>query len=886
VVRPPILAVVVLAVLGASAAPAAAATLSPTPIPLTGSGFQGGDGNQSDETPYVDWASVQTDGRVTHAPDDNEQDTAFTSGTELNPDDWSLGTVAGGVNPEQSNILDVWSSVDEAGPDTFVYLAFSRAKGTGTSFQTFELNRDRRLWRNHADQLIPCRLDGDVLISFEPHGNNPNTDVEVRTWRTTSSDPVSGCARQGTLSDAVTFTGVQGAANGAAIANSLPGSLGASIPERQFGEVALDLGALFDGIAGRPCGTFTSVWMHSRSSASVTSDMKDFVAPREIDARRCSAAGTKWLDLNADGVRDGGDSGLQGFRIYADLNDNGRFDQGEPFAISDRNGDYVIDDIRATGRYTLREEPTDGVSLSGPWTCSHPDPCSWTVDPAAEPYARKRDFGNWRPAQVTLAKKLQPENAPGRFNLSVGENVLERAGNGASETFDVRPGTYTVSETAAAGTNAADYDSSVACTGPLKRSARRLAGASTSITVIAGERVLCTFVNVRHAVPSITIDKIPPPPTITGNPLVYLFLVTNTGDVAFPADEVVVFDRRCDDDPQRVATAPDASPGSLDPGDQWRYRCEVRTDLPPDPDDCEPDRIENRATVEAPGADDADVAVADLLCPPQRRRAVQIVKLAPTTAVAGTPLTYRMYVGNTGEVPFAEADVHVSDPDCDAPPVIVARFAGDGSSQDASPATLDPGDVWIYECTRTTAAPGADCRPFTLDNTATVVASSPRRPDVDDSDSATTPMTCPPAPPEPPAGPPAPPPGPPAPPAPDPTDDHADVPDVPSVPEAGVAGRAAMSPLRRCLRRGSRVTIFGSRIARVRVFVRGRRVGGLQVSALQRRAIIRLRRDFVPGRHRATAVVRFQRGAATPTVRLKRVVRICAQRQAPPPVTG
>jgi hypothetical protein len=68
--------------------------------------------------------------------------------------------------------------------------------------------------------------------------------------------------------------------------------------------------------------------------------------------------------------------------------------------------------------------------------------------------------------------------------------------------------------------------------------------------------------------------------------------------------------------------------------------------------------------------------------------------------------------------------------------------------------------------------------------------------------------------------------------------------------------------------------------------VRGRPVGGLQVRALQRRAVIRLARNFQPGRYRATAVVRFQRGAGTPTIRLSRAVRVCARRQVLPRFTG
>ena len=269
---------------------------------------------------------------------------------------------------------------------------------------------------------MPCRRDGDLLLTFQPKGND--VTLSLQSWKTDATDPSTGCARTGSLRDEAGLTAnvhVQGAVNAAAIANSLPGLSGATIPEAQFGEVAIDLERVL-GAIGKNCGAFTSVWMHSRSSTSEQSNMQDFVAPHAIDARRCSAAGTKWLDNDADGVRDPGDLGLAGFRIYADLDDNEAYDDGEPFAISDDRGDWVIDGIKSQGEYTLREEPTRDVPLRGRWTCSHPAPaCSWTIDAAAVPYARERDFGNWRPARVTVIKQLDPADDPGRFDLSVGD---------------------------------------------------------------------------------------------------------------------------------------------------------------------------------------------------------------------------------------------------------------------------------------------------------------------------------------------------------------------------------------------------------------------------------------------------------------------------------
>jgi hypothetical protein len=166
-------------------------------------------------------------------------------------------------------------------------------------------------------------------------------------------------------------------------------------------------------------------------------------------------------------------------------------------------------------------------------------------------------------------------------------------------------------------------------------------------------------------------------------------------------------------------------------------------------------------------------------------------------------------------------------------------------------------------------------------NTSTVVATS-NRPPVQDSDTFDTPLTCPPPPPQPPEPTPVPTPEPPAPLIPSgaaSADEQA-----PGPPLAGSAGRSRLSPLRGCVRRGSRVVVTGRRIANITLSVGGRRVGGVRVTALQSRAIIRVVGDLRPGRYRTTAVVRFQRGAATLTVRLTRTVRVCGARA--PSFTG
>jgi Ca2+-binding RTX toxin-like protein len=62
--------------------------------------------------------------------------------------------------------------------------------------------------------------------------------------------------------------------------------------------------------------------------------------------------GTKWNDLNGNRIHDKGEPGLPGWTIYIDLNNNGKFDPGEPYSITmEDNPDTPEDE---TGRYVIR----------------------------------------------------------------------------------------------------------------------------------------------------------------------------------------------------------------------------------------------------------------------------------------------------------------------------------------------------------------------------------------------------------------------------------------------------------------------------------------------------------------------------------------------------
>ncbi|MCK4283453.1 MAG: hypothetical protein KAX44_03980 [Candidatus Brocadiae bacterium] len=65
--------------------------------------------------------------------------------------------------------------------------------------------------------------------------------------------------------------------------------------------------------------------------------------------------GSKWHDLNGDGVWDGGEPAVEGWRIYLDQNGNGRLDVDEVSTTTDAGGGYSFTDL-PPDTYIVAEE--------------------------------------------------------------------------------------------------------------------------------------------------------------------------------------------------------------------------------------------------------------------------------------------------------------------------------------------------------------------------------------------------------------------------------------------------------------------------------------------------------------------------------------------------
>jgi hypothetical protein len=82
-----------------------------------------------------------------------------------------------------------------------------------------------------------------------------------------------------------------------------------------------------------------------------------------------TVSGSVINDANNNGVRDGGEAGLQGWTVYADLNNDGALSAGEPSATTNGGGGYTLTGVPA-GNVTVREvlqagwAPSTGNSAS------------------------------------------------------------------------------------------------------------------------------------------------------------------------------------------------------------------------------------------------------------------------------------------------------------------------------------------------------------------------------------------------------------------------------------------------------------------------------------------------------------------------------------------
>ncbi|HYH58381.1 MAG TPA: MBG domain-containing protein [Thermoleophilaceae bacterium] len=443
----------------ALAAPAAHAA------PLPGSAYDSGDGNQENGV-GLDWQGAFAGARVGESVDSNATDSCYVGGTKENaPKAWAFNTSAGGCTPGKSNVRAAWANPESTAGTTFAHFAFWRNDTTGNSFLTFELNQSAETWVNSTGTTIPCRRNGDLLLSFESAGGSALATA-VYKWIGDGTGPAAcpdGASGSFTGSAAISGTNFQGSMNTSGFNYLNPGAYGSSFPVNSFGEAAINLPAVLQSMGENQCFGFLQMQVHTRSSSSISSALIDTTTPIPVYIQSCSATGHAYQDDNGNGTRDAGEPGLPGFDFYLDLDDDGQKDAGEPSGTSDSDGFYRLLDVPA-GTYKIRE-----VAKAG-WNCTGPSPCYYSRSFTAGGNSTGNDFGNAGPSSASGTKfhdlnanGVKDAGEPGLSGATIyadydgdaakdaGEPSATSDATGAWSITGVGSGTYKIREVGQAG---------------------------------------------------------------------------------------------------------------------------------------------------------------------------------------------------------------------------------------------------------------------------------------------------------------------------------------------------------------------------------------------------------------------------------------------------
>jgi hypothetical protein len=208
-----------------------------------------------------------------------------------------------------------------------------------------------------------------------------------------------------------------------------------------------------------------------------------------------SVKGTKWHDLDADGVKEAGEPVLKDWWIYLDKDRDGNHDSGEPAVRTDASGNYSISAIRwwavnnhAPQTYDVREKPASQQPQPTIDGCSYPSDCKHTLtfSNSSHIYSGK-NFGNYKRGKIIVKKVNVGGTQSDAFaftSAKLGNFSLAASDTGGKQFSSLAPGTYGVAEQPAAGytlTSATCDDGS----------------APSAIGLASGETVTCTFTNTR-----------------------------------------------------------------------------------------------------------------------------------------------------------------------------------------------------------------------------------------------------------------------------------------------------------------------------------------------------------------------------------------------------
>lgn len=208
-----------------------------------------------------------------------------------------------------------------------------------------------------------------------------------------------------------------------------------------------------------------------------------------------SISGQKYSDLNGNRTKEQGESGLSGWTIYLDTNDDGIKDITETSTVTDGSGNYSFTGL-PNGTYHVREVQQTG------WQQTAPQGGKYDITLSGN-NSTGNDFGN-RQLATMIVKKVMV-GGEDTFTFTGSPSGTISTNNGTITVNSVVPNQYVSTESEKTGWTL----DSIVCDD--RNSTGDTQARTATFNVEAGETVTCTFTNTKDAtltlVKTVTIDN-------------------------------------------------------------------------------------------------------------------------------------------------------------------------------------------------------------------------------------------------------------------------------------------------------------------------------------------------------------------------------------------
>ena len=146
-----------------------------------------------------------------------------------------------------------------------------------------------------------------------------------------------------------------------------------------------------------PPGLTNSRTVNVRDRREVKADFQMITAP--VTTGRIT--GTIFDDFNENGIKDPTEGGISGWTVFADLNSDNLLSVGEPSAVANADGDYVIAAVPA-GTIRVREVPVGNYRATAGGLFPLLNAAEFRTVTLVAGGTARADFGNWIPQVGTI----------------------------------------------------------------------------------------------------------------------------------------------------------------------------------------------------------------------------------------------------------------------------------------------------------------------------------------------------------------------------------------------------------------------------------------------------------------------------------------------------